>query len=210
MDEWTHDATTMSYLFVTDLRYRHKHVHVLNKGKGPTRQEVLDYIASLNPMNHSRAVSVGPKDIFVLYYSGHGTKDDEGDFLFHTAGDQKLSQRDMTEAVAQLPAQHAVFIIDACHAGAFNPVVADMSTAVLAAARHNERIHKSYAKLLRERSNAMVKERGSVYPFFLAQNIENFTFNSDQWKQVSIGPLGQVCSTMFPVRRTPAVSINKV
>merc|ERR1712032_1230703 len=89
----------------------------LNKGEGPTKTEVLDSISSLTH-NHPHEISVGPKDVFILYYSGHGSSDGQR-FKFHTR-DGALSQSEMVDVVAQLGARDVVFIIDACHAGAFS------------------------------------------------------------------------------------------
>merc|ERR1719174_3606478 len=106
MDQWRRDARTINTLFVEDLKYPITNVHVL---RGPTRREVLDKISSLNK------VSFGPKDVFIVYYSGHGSMD-EKEFMFKTQK-ESLSQTEMMNAVENLSPQNVVFIVDACRAG---------------------------------------------------------------------------------------------
>ena len=200
MGRWTGDARMMGDVFVEDLRYPHDHVHILNKDGGPTKKQVLDTIASLN-RNHSRTVAVGATDMLVLYYSGHGSVDGKGDFLFHTR-DGNLSQSEMMDEITRLRVKYAVFIIDACHSAAFKPFVATMSIAVLAVARFDERVHKSFASSIREYVKVTISQGGSVQPYLVAQNIDEFLFNSYQWDQSSIGPVTiQVRScTLFVAR----------
>ena len=196
MDDWASDARTMGDLFVEELRYPPEHVHILNKGKGPTRKEVLDDIASFNTR------SFGPKDVFILFYSGHGSLDDKGRFMFNTR-DGKMSRSEMMEAVARLGPQNAVFIIDACYSGrfqAFDENAANISTAVLAASRSDERVwtgnHKqSFTDSFRDHCKALIEEKNRVDLFSIANAMGSLLhFSSHQWnnKGLSIGPLSQV------------------
>ena len=156
--DWTHHATTMGDVFARDLRYRRDHVKVLNEGNGPTKRQVLDSIASFQQRDSS-GVSVGPKDVFVFYYVGHGDVDEKGNFLFRTQ-DGSLSQSELMDAVMQLHVRHAVFIIDACHAAAFTAAFkasrSNMRIAVLAGALEDEKLYKSYAKSIQKHSQAMI------------------------------------------------------
>ena len=210
MDQWSDHATTMGDLFALNLHYRRDHVHVLNEGNGPTKRQVLDSIASFQQRDSS-GVSVGPKDVFVFYYVGHGDVDGSGNFLFRTQ-DGSLSQSELMDAVMQLHVLHAVFIIDACHAAAFTASFKasrkNMRIAVLAGALEDELLYKSYAKSLQKHSKAMIRERACVHPYFLAQRIDGFVFNSHQWEGMSIGPLFGVGSNNSAFHCYLPVAIN--
>jgi len=113
MGNWFRDAARMGKIFVDVFMYRSCYVHILNDDGGPTAKAVRDKIAWLKKSN-----MVGPRDMFVLYYSGHGVVHNNT-FEFCTKG-ERLSQKDILDAVTSLGVKCAVYIIDACYAGAFD------------------------------------------------------------------------------------------
>ena len=123
----------MKNCFVTKLRFPPDNVHVLNEGKGPTAKEVLDTITRLQ-----KSGCICPKDIFVVYYSGHGMVGENNTFKFCTQSEH-LSADAMCKAVADLGVKRVVFLIDACEAAGFSgnqifsQLARDSKIAVLAA-----------------------------------------------------------------------------
>ena len=127
MDQWSEHAKTVTHFFVEVLHYPRSHiVEILHNEstKSKVFELVLDRIASLKQR-------VGPKDVFVLYYVGHGSGTAGiGDFVFHTDdGSEKLSQNELMDAVMELHVLHAVFIIDSCDAASFAPSSEDIKHA---------------------------------------------------------------------------------
>jgi len=116
MDDWTGDASLMKELFTKDLRYNKQHVCTLNEGSGPTAEDVLRVMDNVTPR-------VSQSDIFILYYSGHGTRSNE-QFLFCTKG-KYLPHSVLVDKIRQLKTERVVIIIDACHSGEFSSVTKD-------------------------------------------------------------------------------------
>ena len=188
MDGWIQDVNAMGYLFTekTGLRYPHANVHVL---KDPTKREVLGNISSMNE------VSFGPKDVLIVYYSGHGFLDKvKREFLFKTRK-ESLSRTEMVNAVEKVGAKNAVFIIDACRAGGFKASSDKMNVAVLPAKRSDELVYgkdESFTKLFIQRCKTMMRDYRPVNVLAIAITMK-VNVSSDQWNtQLSIGPVDSV------------------
>ena len=103
----------MQTCFIKKLGFPDENVHVLNEGKGPTAKDVLDKIARMKDSGR-----IGPKDVFVCYYSGHGKVDKSNLFKFCTRS-KPLPSTTICEAIADLGVKRVVFLIDACEAAGF-------------------------------------------------------------------------------------------
>ena len=97
-------------LLVGDLHYHDSNVHVL---KNATATEVMDVFSdSLLPV-------VTANDVFVFYYSGHGTRTDDT-FKFCTKGPYLSHSRFLEDGIRKLETKRCVIIVDACHSGQFD------------------------------------------------------------------------------------------
>ena len=110
MDAWTTDADAMATLFTDTLTFPNENVVKLNADDGPTGDEI---IAALTDLRHR----LTPKDLLVIYYSGHGERGTKQDFLFCTKG-AYLSHKTLLDCIEPVKAK-VVIIIDACYAGCF-------------------------------------------------------------------------------------------
>ena len=112
MDEWTDDASDMADLLVKDLCYPEDNVTTLNHDQGPSKDGVLDALNDL-------VANLRKEDLLIIYYSGHGTRINNGkDFGFCTKG-AYLSQSELLKSIKRVKAK-VVIIVDACHSGQFN------------------------------------------------------------------------------------------
>lgn len=94
-----------------------------------------------NPMQSEMAREVElwfqdrqPEDLVLLFFSGHGVKDDRRDLYFAAANTEKqrdylvrstaISARFIHECISRCKAKHQVIILDCCFSGAFGDLVA--------------------------------------------------------------------------------------
>ena len=112
MGRWAKDATRICNLCVENLRYPQHNVNVLNENGGPTKEEVLRAITMLKQSGR-----VGPKDVFIFYFSGHGIRDNDT-FNLCTKGSY-LSHKEVIEAVDTLGVERKIFVLDTCYSGGF-------------------------------------------------------------------------------------------
>ena len=116
VDQWTVDATTFKRHFVDDMHFLRDNIYLLNEGDGPTADDVL---AEMERMRTSGRV--GPKDLLVFYYSGHGSLDENKIFHFGTRS-KKLSCEDLFKAISLLGPKRVLYIIDACEAAGVSAI----------------------------------------------------------------------------------------
>ena len=111
-----------------------------------TKQNLLKKIEQLSP-------NVQPRDVFVLYLSGHGRAVD-GHFVFlpqdydvdhgQRFEDVTISDKELTNWLAKIHAKNSVLILDACHSGAGEfPAAADTDRDLEKEGAMNQLIHSS-------------------------------------------------------------------
>ncbi|MFO0867172.1 MAG: caspase family protein [Gemmataceae bacterium] len=93
--------------------------HVLIDGDA-TREGILRSLARLEK-------TVGPDDLTVVFFAGHGERNDQGNFFFMTHDaelaklkDTALSAQEFQDRIATLPSRRVLILLDACHSGALD------------------------------------------------------------------------------------------
>jgi uncharacterized caspase-like protein len=129
----TLDATEFAEALVEKLRFERDGVVVLVEGQdelqSPTRTAVFHTLGLLrNPSSEfyvqRKLTPMGPDDLFVFYFSGHGIRITEGEkfdeFLLPVEASKynpkatAIPVGEVVDEVARLPCRHKVLFIDAC------------------------------------------------------------------------------------------------
>ncbi|MCI5119668.1 MAG: hypothetical protein D3908_00415 [Candidatus Electrothrix sp. AUS4] len=66
--------------------------------------------------------TMGCNSQFILFYSGHGTTDDQEGYIVSSDG-AKISFDELRQKTIDLPPKHILYIFDSCHSGFFDPAV---------------------------------------------------------------------------------------
>ncbi len=104
-------------LTIPDAETRRRYPQIVDSARPPTMDEIVRNIDALNA-RMTAAASAGAAPVFVLFYSGHGARDANGEAALALL-DGTLSQSAMHERVlGKVKSQTVHLIIDACHAEA--------------------------------------------------------------------------------------------
>lgn len=126
------DATAFVDTLEADLDFDENRILLLTDSKErptefkPTQGHLFHALGLLSDLNFHQGrhvAPVGPDDLFVFYFSGHGIRTEEGEeFLLPVgASDKDVSHtsiplNEIVKRIEALPCRHQVFFIDACRA----------------------------------------------------------------------------------------------
>jgi uncharacterized caspase-like protein len=152
LDCAVNDATALE----KTLRAQHKasplfgdvQTRLLTDGKAGRK----DLLAGLDWLQTAEA-----EDVVVIFYAGHGERDDKGDFQLLTVNydpekprETTVSGKELKDRLAALKARRVLLLLDACHSGAIGTDALagdlkqpDCGVAVLCAAQGNETSRES-------------------------------------------------------------------
>jgi len=112
----------------------------------PQRHRLLQAIADI-------AEQSGPRDVLMIHLAGHGTINEEGQFVFLTAEASSLQEgdytgvtmKDINDALMAVPASNRILILDACHSGgAINNVLGE--AVAFAGVRDDKQLREEIAR----------------------------------------------------------------